>query len=531
MTDLPTGWTETTLRAICSKIVDGSHNPPRAVAAGRPMLSARNVRDRAIHLDEFRFISDDDFEQEHARTQVQAGDVLLTIVGAIGRTAVVPSGAPVFALQRSVAVLRPLAMEPRALAYALEAPDVQKYMTDNARGTAQKGIYLGTLATVEVKLPPAAEQQRIADKLDTVLARVDACRDRLARVAPLLKRFRQSVLAAATLGRLTEDWRRGEHFRTTLERFSELVAESLVGLVRAADEQSVLAEGLVPYLKMNNISEEWGHSSGGLVGVRCSADEIARYALMPGDWLFNTRNSVELVGKSCVWKGDPVVFNNNILRARFNQKATPDFVEVWFRSPSGRAALASIKSATTSVAAIYQKSLFAVRLDLPPVEEQTEIVRRVETLFAFADRLKARLAQAQTAVGRLTPSLLSKAFRGELVPQDPNDEPASTLLARITAERSAPAPTSRPRSPSAGRPPRAPKETAAMTKSRQDDDVMGQPYLAGRLRRIGTPTSAEALFKLAELPVADFYKQLAWEVAQGHVKDNQTTLEPGYAAG
>ena len=70
-----------------------------------------------------------------------------------------------------------------------------------------------------------------------------------------------------------------------------------------------------------------------------------------------------------------------------------------------------------------------------------------------------------------------------------------------------------------------------MTKSRQDDDVMNQPYLAGHLRRIGSPISADALFKLAELPVADFYKQLAWEVAQGHVKDNQTTLEPGHATG
>lgn len=68
-----------------------------------------------------------------------------------------------------------------------------------------------------------------------------------------------------------------------------------------------------------------------------------------------------------------------------------------------------------------------------------------------------------------------------------------------------------------------------MTKSRQDDDVMNQPYLAAHLRRIGTPTSAEVLFKLAELPVADFYKQLAWEVAEGHVKDNQATLEPSHA--
>lgn len=70
-----------------------------------------------------------------------------------------------------------------------------------------------------------------------------------------------------------------------------------------------------------------------------------------------------------------------------------------------------------------------------------------------------------------------------------------------------------------------------MTKSRQDEDVKGQPYLAGHLRRLGVPTTAQSLFKEAELPVADFYKQLAWEVAEGHVKDNQTTLEPGHATG
>ena len=72
---------------------------------------------------------------------------------------------------------------------------------------------------------------------------------------------------------------------------------------------------------------------------------------------------------------------------------------------------------------------------MPSVAEQTEIVRRVETLFAFADRLEARLAQAQTAATRLTPALLAKAFRGELVPQDPNDEPAAELLRRLQAER------------------------------------------------------------------------------------------------
>lgn len=70
-----------------------------------------------------------------------------------------------------------------------------------------------------------------------------------------------------------------------------------------------------------------------------------------------------------------------------------------------------------------------------------------------------------------------------------------------------------------------------MTKSRQDDDVKDKPYLADHLRRLGVATTAEVLFKASELPVADFYKQLAWEVAQGHIADGGTTLEARNAAG
>jgi type I restriction enzyme S subunit len=86
-----------------------------------------------------------------------------------------------------------------------------------------------------------------------------------------------------------------------------------------------------------------------------------------------------------------------------------------------------------------------MQVALPPIEEQTEIVRRIETLFAFADLLEARLETAQTSANRLTPSLLAKAFRGELVPQDPNDEPASELLKRLAASATT-SPTRRGRS-------------------------------------------------------------------------------------
>ena len=85
------------------------------------------------------------------------------------------------------------------------------------------------------------------------------------------------------------------------------------------------------------------------------------------------------------------------------------------------------------------EDLRTLPLKLPLKDEQSEIVHRVETLFAFADRLEVRLHAAQTATERLTPALLGKAFRGELVPQDPNDEPACELLQRLAASAAEPA--------------------------------------------------------------------------------------------
>lgn len=87
--------------------------------------------------------------------------------------------------------------------------------------------------------------------------------------------------------------------------------------------------------------------------------------------------------------------------------------------------------------ALNKKAVQSLPFPLPPLAEQTEIVRRVEQLFAFADQLEAKVKNAKARIDRLTQSILAKAFRGELVPQDPSDEPACELLARIQAQRAA----------------------------------------------------------------------------------------------
>ena len=112
---LPRGWTTVSLKAIVTKLADGSHNPPGKRESGVPMLSARNILNNQIVFEEYRLISEEDFEREHTRTRISPGDVLLTIVGTIGRSAVVPAVAKRFALQRSVAVITPAEVLPKYL--------------------------------------------------------------------------------------------------------------------------------------------------------------------------------------------------------------------------------------------------------------------------------------------------------------------------------------------------------------------------------------------------------------------------------
>lgn len=153
---------------------------------------------------------------------------------------------------------------------------------------------------------------------------------------------------------------------------------------------------------------------------------------------------------------------------------------------------------------------------LPSLQEQAEIVRRVEALFSIADRLEARYQSALASFDRLTPALLAKAFRGELVPQDPNDEPASVLLERIRAQRAAEgskpkrgrgaAPGSAEEPKRRGRPPKAQAEAgeqdASVEAAAQAPDIQ-PPCRRGRPPKARPEAQAPAP---AAIPKASSYE-------------------------
>lgn len=163
-------WEEKKLGEVCDKIVDGSHNPPESVnRSSNYMLSSQNIQDGHIEFTNVRYLSDNDYLKENKRTNVTVGDVLLTIVGTIGRSCVITGNEGNITFQRSVAILKPIksSMSSNYLMYCLQISNIK--LNSLAAGGAQKGIYLKQLENFFIAIPPSlAEQQKIADCLSAL---------------------------------------------------------------------------------------------------------------------------------------------------------------------------------------------------------------------------------------------------------------------------------------------------------------------------------------------------------------------------
>ena len=346
----------------------------------------------------------------------------------------------------------------------------------------------------EMPLAPLAEQRRIVAKLETLLGKVDVCQRRLAKIPRLLKRFRQSVLAAACSGRLTADWREGRTTDCTDDTDKKTSVKSVKSVVQNPVRNDAVAlvekmqeerrrlwserNGKRIYREPESIIEEdlpqlpdswcwtnfdhcaWeitvGHvgpmkdryTPTGITFLRSQNvrplrfSEVGLVRIPPA--FHSSLSKSELFGgeilvvRSGANTGDCCVFPRGMGKAncadlvitRPLSGLCAEYGAHYVCSPTGQARLNSNETGIAqphfNIGAMKTKAF-----PLPPLLEQREIVRRVEQLFTFADQLEARFAKAQAHVDKLTPSLLAKAFRGELVPQDPNDEPASALLARL----------------------------------------------------------------------------------------------------
>lgn len=309
-------------------------------------------------------------------------------------------------------------------------------ITASNRGSTVKYIRKGDIEDLIIFLPPLAEQTRIAQKLDELLAQVDTLKARIDAIPALLKRFRQSVLTAAVSGRLTEEWR-GER---ELPNFSEMEFGCLIkkGPQNGLYKPSSAYGAGVKIIRIDSFYSgeitDWKR----LRSLVVDQSELKNWGLNAGDILINRVNSIEYLGKCALVRfvPEPTVFESNVMRmSLLTDLVNPEYLMRFLSSEIGRKKLISKAKHAVNQASINQGDVKACKVPLPSLTEQNEIVRRVDQLFAFADILEDKVASAKSRIDHLAQSILAKAFRGELVPQDPNDEPANVLLERIQAQR------------------------------------------------------------------------------------------------
>lgn len=419
MSDLPLGWTRTSLAEVGEWCSGGT--PSRRNSAyfghGIPWVKSGDLPDGPIRRTEEQ-ITELGLNNSSAKL-MPVGTISVALYGAtIGKLGLTTFPA---ATNQACANVVPdtRLIDPQYLFYYLMA--AKDALIDKGQGGAQPNISQQILKAHDILLAPINEQRRIADKLKKVLTRVNAAQERLATIPRLLKRFRHSVLAAA----FTQDDNKN------LRRLDEIFSVQTGGTPNRKN-LAYYAGGTIPWVKTGEVQN-------------CE--------------IFAAEESItELALNNCNAKVFPA---GTLLVAMYGEgKTRGQIARLRIEASTNQACAALVNPSLSQISnqyvflyllGQYQKlraeavggnqpnlnlsTIKSWEIPFPGEARQQEIVENLEALFRTADALEVRYLKAKAHVDKLTQSILAKAFRGELVSQDPNDEPASILLERIRQQR------------------------------------------------------------------------------------------------
>jgi type I restriction enzyme S subunit len=471
---------------------------------GIPLIRSMNVRFEGFTPRGLVYL-DDNQAAKLSSVEVEAGDVLLNITGAsIGRVTVAPTGMNGARVNQHVSIIRCVhGFESGYLHRYLASPTVQREIFETESGATRQALTKAKILNFNIPLPPLNEQRRIVAKIEALQARSEAAKQALDAIGPLLEQFRQSVLGAAFRGDLTASWREqhpdvepasallerirverkarfiaaaGDKARVKAEAkahaagnpWTEADATAVIENARAKAEAQYV-EPEPPDLSngnLNPVPPSWTVASVGEV-TDCLdryRKPITRSERTPGPFpYYGANGEVDRVGEylfdedlvlvtedeTFYGRVKPIAYrvsgkcwvNNHAHVLRAVDPVPVDFlwlslmhynVEPWLSGTTGRAKLT-------------QGALSVLPLSIAPAEEMRVLAEKVALMLGWAEAVATKVAQATGTMAQLDQSILAKAFRGELVPQDPNDEPASVLLERIRAERASATPRKKPK--------------------------------------------------------------------------------------
>ncbi|MBA7803158.1 restriction endonuclease subunit S [Citrobacter freundii] len=322
------------------------------------------------------------------------------------------------------------------LYYAFQENSFRILISQVAKGSNINNLKREHILTYSLPLAPLNEQKRIVAKIEELFSELDNGINALNTAYKQLKVYRQAVLKHAFEGKLTAKWR--EHNNIAKSSWLDTTVQKLA-LSGPSNGRSVKDRaGGFPVLRLTALKN-------GKIDLKESKegawdkDDAHKYIVNEGDFLFSRGNgSKHLVGRGgLVTKAlFDVAFPDTIMRISLDKtKVSPSFFSYLWESRLIRSQIESSARTTAGIYKINQQHVKSFRLMLPSLTEQKVITRIIEEKLSVVDAQLDELEQQIAKAEILRQSILKKAFSGQLVPQDPNDEPASELLARIQAEK------------------------------------------------------------------------------------------------
>ena len=492
---LPPGWPLRPLPEIAQI------NPPLDCSVGGDDTPVTFVPMRAVGVEGGGFVAPETRpygDVKRGFTAFRSGDVIMAKITPCmenGKTMLVPEvpggvcfGSTEFHVIRPAAGINGKYIEQFLLRHETRR-DAQRQM---GGAVGQMRVPTAFLQSLQVPVPPQAEQDRLAQLVDQTFMDLDTGIATLQRCQEQLARYRASVLQAAVAGDLTADWRKThpdvepaskllqrilaerrrsweqEQQRTYAEKgrplpknwkakYKEPVEPAVAGLPIvpehwqwvAFDQIGAIQGGLqkcparapkrhhYPYLRVANV-HRGSLRLDELHRFELTPEELRKLRLETGDVLLVEGNgSRREIGRCALWNGDveDCVHQNHIIRVRLANGVLSQYASIFLNSPMGQLAIQRAASSTSGLYTLSVKKVRALSIPLPPVSEQRAIVDLVTRQASSVDRVSEDLATKRTSADRLRQSILHRAFAGNLLPQDPNDEPASRLLDRIVRER------------------------------------------------------------------------------------------------
>jgi type I restriction enzyme S subunit len=465
MTELPKGWALTTVSDLIGPeglFVDGDWVESKDQYPGGEirLTQLADVGEGQWRNRSDRYLTTPTADQLGC-SYLEVDDVLVArMPDPLGRACLFPGDPRPCVTVVDVAIVRPgpESVRPRWLMWAINSPAIRAAIEAQQAGTTRKRISRRNLGQIELQVPSLAEQQRIVAAIEEAFSKLDAGEAGLRTVRQLLKRMRDAILTAAVTGRLVpQDPTDTPAAKLLADLGAESIAEpeseilpvgwawALLGSVSAIgggiqkQPKRNPVRNRAPFLRVANVGRGKLDLSD-VHEIEVFDGELDRYGLVAGDLLVVEGNgSPDQIGRSALWHGKiaPCVHQNHLIRVRPGPALEPSYLELYWNSPAAARRVQSVASSTSGLHTLSTGKLKILPVVVPPLEEQKRIVAEVDRQLSFIEACERAVDAGLVQSAGLRRSVLKAAFEGRLVPQDPSDEPAPVLLARIRAKRAA----------------------------------------------------------------------------------------------